>query len=478
MWGHERHLVWLGCAILGCGAQVFPESTGSGTTGQEDPTGVSSSGADADGSSGGPGSSDGGDASASASTTSGGSTTEIGGSSSGDGGSTGGDDSTGGSSDSGGGEEGSSSSSGGMDCAVAEPSYTETIVDAAGTLRADHAVVADFNADDNLDVATASSQDGDDLAIYLGDGTGALAFHTSVTIPVGVVRIAAGRVDNGDDYPDLITIGGLGDVTVWLNDTTGAFSGTAIDYYPSVDMVTADFDNNGLLDAAIVPNAMEIPMGESKIGVFLADGIDSIALDPTFHTDADFATVVAADFDGDLNQDLLTSYGDLHFGDGTGDFGAAQSVSVGPGGVGLAAAVGDLDGDDDVDVAVVDLNFAAFTITVNELLNDGTGNFAAPVSTSFDGNALSIFDTNNDGRNDIVYPLPNNPFLAAPPAAVIWPRDLCDAWDPAYQVSPLGNQTGSFYPNTLAHGDLNGDGTDELVIPNMDDQSISVLVSG
>ena len=361
---------------------------------------------------------------------------------------------------------------------MAEPSYAETIIDAAGTLRADHVVVADFNADDHLDLAAASSQDGDDLAIYLGDGTGALAFHTSVTISAGVVRIAAGRVDNGDDYPDLITLGGLGDVTVWLNDTTGAFSGTAIGYYPSVDMVTADFDGNGLLDAAIVPNAMEIPMGESKIGIFLADGVDSIALDPTFQTNADFATLVTADFDGDLNHDLLTSYGDLHFGDGTGDFGAAQSVSVGPGGVGLAAAVGDLDGDDDIDVAVVDLNFAAFTITLNELLNDGTGDFAPPVSTTFEGNAFAILDTNDDGRNDVVYPRAANPFLAAPPAAVIWPRDLCDAWDLAYEVSPVGNQTGTFYPNTLTHGDLNEDGIGDLVVPNMDDQTISVLLSG
>lgn len=73
-------------------------------------------------------------------------------------------------------------------------------VSGSGTIGA---VVGDFNADGNLDIATAKHSDSA-VAVLLGDGTG--GFGTAVSYPVdsGPLSVAVGDF-NGDDNLDLAT---------------------------------------------------------------------------------------------------------------------------------------------------------------------------------------------------------------------------------------------------------------------------------
>src|SRR5262245_44618319 len=113
------------------------------------------------------------------------------------------------------------------------------------------------------------------------------------------------------------------------------------------------------------------------------------------------AGIVSADFNDDDDADLAiaNSGGNsvtILFGNGSGDFTAAPgSPETVSGPSDLAAE--DLDGDDDEDLAVAGSN-------VSILLNDGAGDFAAPLTETLSNgaNSIGIADMNGDGDPDVV----------------------------------------------------------------------------
>jgi hypothetical protein len=113
--------------------------------------------------------------------------------------------------------------------------------------------------------------------------------------------------------------------------------------------------------------------------------------------------IVSADLNDDTKADLAvvnqtSTDVTILFGDATGNFTAAgTSPEASTGGFDVAA--GDLDGDDDIDLAT-----AGGCSGVCILLNDGSGDFAAPLTESL-GNqprSIAIADMNGDADPDIV----------------------------------------------------------------------------
>jgi FG-GAP-like repeat len=259
---------------------------------------------------------------------------------------------------------------------------------------------ADVNGDGRLDLALGSAQD---RAVWLALGTPAGGLATQRTeLPLGGVpsAIAAGDL-NSDGHPDLVIARTVDrTVGVLLNDGHGGFA-------PHVDYTTA---------ASPISIALADLNGDSRLDVATADA------------DRKAVSVLLNRGGGVLRRRA--------------DYGTA----IGP----VAVAAGDLNRDGDPDLVTANRSGA-----VSVLLNRGDGTLAAKVDYAAGGapSSLALADFDRDGILD---------------AAVGSSRSR------GKQVTLLlGRGDGSFrarrsfaariYASRLVSGDLNGDGSPDLV---------------
>ncbi len=233
------------------------------------------------------------------------------------------------------------------------------------------------------------------------------------------------------------------------------------------DVVLIDVDGDGSIDAVTANN------GSDDVTVLLNNGSGGMDLVATLAAGSGPSAVGAADFDNDGNVDLAVvnvsdSSVSLFSGNGDGTFGAPSTVAVGlfPEDI----VVADFDEDGDSDFATSDL----FGDTVTIRLGNGDGTFAdaisivlAPLPSGMAGPvAMALGDFDEDGNTDI---------------AVTLDDDF-----PGQVAILLGDGTGNFteQPNRLSVGDsplgiavgeLNGDGNEDLAVPNWFDDTVSVL---
>jgi hypothetical protein len=183
--------------------------------------------------------------------------------------------------------------------------------------------------------------------------------------------------------------------------------------------------------------------------------------------------VAVGDFNGDGKADLVVatqafSMVSVLLGDGSGGFGAHVEYLAGhhPSSV----AVGDFNGDGKADLAVASEDANFFSI----LLGNGDGTFSFPSAFSTPGSwagedSVAVGDFNGDGKADLA---------VAISADVTVPSGLCVL---------LGDGSGGFAAPveyaagtaaaSVAVGDFNGDGYDDLAAANTGANTVSVLLS-
>lgn len=258
-------------------------------------------------------------------------------------------------------------------------------------------VVADFNNDGNLDVApcggSGSGEDPTTCSIYLGDGTGKLAYA-----PNGQFIFAGSMADiNGD--------GILDNVAMWSSEGTcylAIYLGNGGGNYVNVTFletsfcfgvpVVGDFNRDGKLDVAISGGFENTNM----VGVFLGNGDGTVQNEVDYEI-PDGGAASVADLNGDGKLDIVTSGYTVLLGNGDGTFTVGTSLDLGSA---SPVQIADVNGDGKLDL--VSGTYVNGISSLAILLGNGDGTFQNPITipTPGGGAISGVADFNGDGLLD------------------------------------------------------------------------------
>lgn len=236
----------------------------------------------------------------------------------------------------------------------------------------------------------------------VGDGT----FQSAISHNSGM-STASDMVSadfNGDGILDLAVASptGIRELGVTLGNGNGTFgSGISVSIGAGLSaasgLVAADFNNDGIIDLATSNGAA------ASISIALGNGNGTFKADQDYSTGTNARGIAIGDFNRDGSLDVVVGSNTdvkVALGTGAGAIGNFTSYNVGPAANISELAVGDLNEDTVPDLAVQ----VAGSPTVALLLGNADGSFGGVTSLSlgYTLNSVQIGDVNNDGRNDIV----------------------------------------------------------------------------
>ena len=323
--------------------------------------------------------------------------------------------------------------------------------------------VGDFNRDGIPDFAAAASG-ANAVAVFLGKGDG--TFDDPVTYPTGQNPSAILTADlNNDGYIDLVTANAnSNDIGVLLGNGDGTFTNFvsfAAGTQPAA-LAMADFNGDGFADVAVA-NA-----GSNNITILLGRGDGTFQQPMTVRAGTSPRSLVAADFNGDGRMDLAVanySSNDLWIllGKGDGTF-FANPATYATGNSPRAVTAGLLNQDTNTDLVVA--NSASNSVSV--FLGDGTGAFSS--GTQFPTGSAPVAVVTADITNN------NIQDVAVANSADGTVSLLLGNGDGTFQLPiNIGVGTGT-QPVSLANGDFNRDGFQDLLTANFATNNFSVLL--
>jgi hypothetical protein len=315
--------------------------------------------------------------------------------------------------------------------------------------------------------------------------------YLPVNSPSVFTSIAVGDF-NGDGRPDAVLVAstnGFGDVTPYINTGGGGFRAEgAISTDAGSDNaewpVVADVNGDGRADILVLdvgPTLADAaaPTYGPAVTALLGDGDGSFQQPINTPIGFEPDDMVAGDFNGDGRTDiaLTDTSGNVHIllGTGAGGFTPLDSFAGGAetGDPGLGSmAVGDLNGDGTLDLAVG--NWTNGTVSI--FLGAGDGTFTAgPTLATTSPNAIAIGDLNHDGIPDIAVAA----YGIDGTVSVFLGKGDGTFTGLAPFTTPNPAQTGLSGLSSIAIGDINNDGTPDLVVSGGSSNgkpSVSVLL--
>jgi hypothetical protein len=328
---------------------------------------------------------------------------------------------------------------------------------------------ADFNGDGIPDLVAISG--GAQISLLLGRGDGTFKPARTFSVPgssPGLDNLAVGDF-NGDGLPDVALVDETDhQVDVLLNNGRGGFHpaqtylvGSGVNAGTN-GIAVGDFNNDGHPDLA-VSNVYD-----ATIDILLNDGTGHFRPGQTLAEGA-ADDLVAADFTGGGNVDLITSGLHLLAGDGTGGF--TDEGPIKPGGGFAALAVADMNRDHRPDLVAADLSTGTLTV----FLNAGQGRFVAHSLAGVGGGPLVVGDFNGDGHEDVAVRT-GDPVTFAPRVSVFL-GDGRGGLSPQPLNFAVGSGAAVLGAPLYAVGDFNGDKTPDLAVVDVDARKVDVLLN-
>ncbi len=314
-----------------------------------------------------------------------------------------------------------------------------------------------------------------------------LSFAPAVNFTTGLTpnSIAIGDLD-GDGNLDLAVTNNTSapsTVSVLLGNGAGSFGPktdfqiSAIGVLPNF-VAIADLDGDGDLDIAVTNRTV------NTVSVFLNTTVPpgplSFAAPTTFGTGFAPNSVAIGDLDGDGNLDLAVTNNtstpstvSVLLGNGAGSFGPKTDFQISAIGVlPNFVAIADLDGDGDLDLAVTTAADNMVSVFLNTTVPPGPLSFAAPTPfvTGLTPNSIAIGDLDGDGNLDLA--VTNN--TSSPSTISVLLGNGAGSFGPKTDFTIIA---GGFFPNFVAIGDLDRDLDLDLAVTNAATTTVSVFLN-
>ena len=343
--------------------------------------------------------------------------------------------------------------------------FGDPIVSGTQTLNGGFVFVAvgDFNGDHKPDVVTLSGFS-NYIQVWLSNGDGTFQAPTNYTVGNEPTSAVIGDF-NRDGVLDLAVISSPlpSTISVLLGKGNGTFQ-AAVSYIPTGNAIKslamADFNGDGKIDLAVTSQVLNEQTGVYTV---LGNGDGTFQTAPVYKTGTGPQTAAIGDLNGDGIPDVAvasngSSTVSVLLGKGNGTFQPAVNYPAGSGATGVAIA--DFNGDGKRDLAVA--NVGAGTVSI--LLNNGDGTFKAKKDTTvmFAAFALAAGDFNKDGKQDLAV------------VSLLGVTVLIGNGDGTFKTGvSYGTRSGM---GNVVVADLNGDGDLDLAVSNTASNSISILL--
>ncbi len=280
---------------------------------------------------------------------------------------------------------------------------------AIGFCRVTAVDIGDLNNDGRQDIVAGDSACGFDVFLQAADGTLSTAVHYAST-DANRIRIAD---INNDSRLDVVGAGNRGDnyVSVWLQNASGTLDAPTrygVILSAEIDLEVGDINNDGLTDIVVMSSAWADP--DMEVLTQNTNGTFNLHTDYSIGNPTNTSSLAIGDINGDTLPDAIVGYESSPlacigiFAQNTqGTFSPEVCRSTFSNVVG-SVTIYDVTGDGRKDV--IALHHGNSEMGVLEQLADGTLKdehiYRRPANTSFNPQSLAVGDINGDGKPDAV----------------------------------------------------------------------------